>query len=296
MGDTLVKSIRDITLYVGEFTILPSGTRTKRRVIRGIEETIHGKLQRGPRDMAKEGPSLLKKGHKDVGDEGEGGVYEQNPGLVLPAQSKPEDDQSGTDGNAPQTGHRAAERVTGAYERQEEHEADVAHEHGDILGENVHHYHYLLAREIGKVMKHLSVQPPKQYTYDEWKWYLKLMGEDEGSPDSHRTPRAKIKKGGKRGDKNGAPKLGQGEVTEEEDAEVQGWSWLGNRSPLMGDKEEAEWVLERLCGTLERELKKQREDAEKGEKAEEPPVDRTEGNERPFSKSNSEGGSSSSSS
>ena len=37
------------------------------------------------------------------------------------------------------------------------------------------------------------------------------------------------------------------------------WSWLGNRSPLMGETEEAEWVLERLTATLERELKKQHE-------------------------------------
>jgi len=31
------------------------------------------------------------------------------------------------------------------------------------------------------------------------------------------------------------------------------WSWVGNRSPLMGEREGAEWVLDRLTKTLERE-------------------------------------------
>ena len=32
------------------------------------------------------------------------------------------------------------------------------------------------------------------------------------------------------------------------------WAWIGNRSPLMSEKEEAHWVLERLINRLEREL------------------------------------------
>lgn len=33
------------------------------------------------------------------------------------------------------------------------------------------------------------------------------------------------------------------------------WSWLGPRSPLMANKSEAEWLLERLCAVLETELR-----------------------------------------
>jgi potassium channel subfamily K len=40
------------------------------------------------------------------------------------------------------------------------------------------------------------------------------------------------------------------------------WSWIGNRSPLMGNKEEAEWVLERLTRTLQRELEEMRKEEE----------------------------------
>ncbi len=44
----------------------------------------------------------------------------------------------------------------------------------------------VLIKEIGKVMKHLNSSPPRKYTFDEWAWYLKLIGEDENSADTHR--------------------------------------------------------------------------------------------------------------
>ena len=36
------------------------------------------------------------------------------------------------------------------------------------------------------------------------------------------------------------------------------WSWLSNESPLMSQKSEAEWILDRLSAALERELDRQR--------------------------------------
>jgi potassium channel subfamily K len=36
------------------------------------------------------------------------------------------------------------------------------------------------------------------------------------------------------------------------------WSWLSNASPLMSEKSEAEWILDRLSAALERELNRQR--------------------------------------
>ena len=38
----------------------------------------------------------------------------------------------------------------------------------------------------------------------------------------------------------------------------QQWTWLGSESPLMGYKTEAEWILERLGATLEREMEDSR--------------------------------------
>ena len=36
------------------------------------------------------------------------------------------------------------------------------------------------------------------------------------------------------------------------------WSWLSNDSPLMSNKSEATWILDRLSTALERELNRQR--------------------------------------
>ena len=61
--------------------------------------------------------------------------------------------------------------------------------------------------------------------------------------------------------------------TDDEDGGMRQWSWLGNRSPLMGDTEEAEWVLEKLSMTLEKEMEKlseaktKRDDEDRGENA-----------------------------
>ena len=123
---------------------------------------------------------------------------------------------------------------------------------------------------------HLNTSPDKQYTYDEWKWYLKLMGEDEGSAETHRPAPIEVEKTD--GDEpdlgRGQSKMGEGG----EDDQVRQWSWMGNRSPLMGDKGEPEWVLEALCQTLERELKKQRE-KNRSVKRDRPPVGRHEDSE-----------------
>lgn len=105
-------------------------------------------------------------------------------------------------------------------------------------------------------MKHLNSSPPRKYTFDEWAWYLKLVGEDESSAETHRAPLTKPK--------------GDGEVAMMDGNKDIKWSWIGNRSPLMGNKEEAQWVLTRLTRTLDRELEEiRKEEMERfGDKAE----------------------------
>lgn len=95
-------------------------------------------------------------------------------------------------------------------------------------------------------------KPPRKYEYDEWAWYLKLIGEDEGSAESHRRPHIHPRGQGK----GLGTSVGQkgGRDGDQEEPKTEKWSWVGERSPLMGGKEEAEWVLERLVRTLEWEL------------------------------------------
>jgi potassium channel subfamily K, other eukaryote len=117
------------------------------------------------------------------------------------------------------------------------------------------HYHAMLIKEIRFVMRHLNSSPPRKYSFDEWAWYLRLIGEDESSPETHCKAIRKPKRSG----------TGLGtDMGRKMDEETVKWSWIGNRSPLMGNKEEAEWVLERLTKTLERELEAMRKEEEEG--------------------------------
>ena len=237
MGDTIVKGIRDLTLYLGEFTLLPGDVGIRQRLRQLMTKARGKKIFSGTKThMMDEPPGFLSE--KNNADE-----------------EKAED-----------LGGAAADRLAGAYEREELKAAGSAKARGDKLDENMHEYHYLLIKEFRNVMKHLNENPPRKYTYDEWAWFLKLMGQDEASARSHRTAPIEIKK-----PKDEGPEMQQAKI-DDHDKSTHAWSWLGNRSPLMGEMEEAEWVLERLSLTLERALKKQSESQQKGTTMEQPPV------------------------
>ncbi|KAL6713526.1 hypothetical protein ACLMJK_008991 [Lecanora helva] len=223
MGDTVVKGIRDLTIWLGEFTVLPGDVGARQRIRNLVDQTLAGKLFRGALDV-DEPRDLLSGG-------------------------KCKDERKANTG-----GSRAAatDVEAGKLEKDELRAAQEAKARGDKLGEDIHEYHYLLVKEFRNVMKHLNESPPRKYTYEEWAWFLKLMGEDEASHSAHRPPPVKVKHVSP--DKE--PDISQGQ-TDNAEGQLQQWSWLGNRSPLMGETEEAEWVLERLSMTLEKELKKQ---------------------------------------
>ncbi|KAK1827704.1 hypothetical protein QBC39DRAFT_168155 [Podospora conica] len=109
-------------------------------------------------------------------------------------------------------------------------------------------YHITLVEEIGRVTQHLKSKPPRKYTFAEWAWYLRLVGEDEGDADRHRGP-GHVHRALHKNKKKRPPE------EEGKDGEGESWSWVGTKSPLMGSMEEAEWILERLTGRLTEELK-----------------------------------------
>ncbi|KAL3421839.1 Outward-rectifier potassium channel TOK1 [Phlyctema vagabunda] len=191
MGDTIVKGIRDLTLWVGNITVLPGEQDFKTSLKNSIKKATPNRF-------------FLHKPKK-----------ESDP-QVQPAQ-----------------------------------------EFSLSSSEQETHLHLLLIREIITVTGHLNSSPPKKYTFDEWARFLYLIGEEEGNAETHR--KALKFKGSRRKREEEDEGLGDGPGTgagQDDDAEgIKKWSWVGNRSPLMGTKDEAEWVLERLTATLEDELR-----------------------------------------
>ena len=209
MGDTVVKATRDLTDYLGEFTVLPGDSSSKQRA-------------------------------------------KQLFSSITTRFGKKTNQQQSTNGSRKDTGHSNSKLEVGA-------------DHGkkDEISKNKHTYRYLLIREFRNVLNHLDEQPPHRYTYEEWAWYLKLMGENEDVSHSHRQPPVQISNEKSKGELD----MQQGPTDDVGDKDQkQAWSWLGNRSPLMGEMAEAEWVLERLSATLEKELRRECEDVKKEER------------------------------
>ena len=138
------------------------------------------------------------------------------------------------------------DRLKSHTEKEELGLAEEAGKHGDKLMRDIHFYHFILSKEIRKLMKDVDASPPRQYSYSEWAYYLHLLGQDENNSAFHRRPRIHHKHGNR-----STPDLGTAD-----DGDEQAWSWLGIRSPLMGNSSEAQWLLRRLSARLEMEMRK----------------------------------------
>lgn len=250
MGDTVIAGVRDLTIYLGEFTVLPGEASIKSRLKQHASKVTHGKaFSNGP------GPEMdAPPGFSGIGEEGQNEDQEK--------------------GNSNQFAHAVATNHMAKFlEKEELAEASAAADRGDQLSSDIHMYHFLLIKELRNVMKHINETPPRKYSYEEWMWYLKLIGEDESASSTHRKAPIKVSPVGGEGDQErneekGTMQQGGGqtrkevEVGEEGEDKAEGkrsqaWSWVGTRSPLMGEIEEADWILERLSLTLEMELRKQ---------------------------------------
>ena len=85
-------------------------------------------------------------------------------------------------------------------------------------------YHCLLIEEVARVMKDVTSAAPRRYTFEQWVWYLKLIGEESRDMRQHRERRVPC-------------------------------SWLDDERLMLGTgHEEGEWILARLMKTLQREL------------------------------------------
>jgi potassium channel subfamily K len=152
---------------------------------------------------------------------------------------------------------RAAEHV----EEEELGQAEESGKHGDYLERDIHFYHFVLAKEVRQMLSDMQTSPPRQYTYEEWTYYLRLLGQNEEDASGHRRPEDQHQHS-----KGDAPDIGTAD-----DGDDINWSWLGIRSPLMGNTNESEWLLQRLATKLEAEMRKLSSPNEK-ERTEKPPI------------------------
>ncbi|KAF2090437.1 voltage-gated potassium channel [Saccharata proteae CBS 121410] len=227
MGDTVVKTFSDFTIWLGSLTVLPD--------------------EKGVRNTVKAG--LEKLGRQNIFS----------------------NDQITGDDRKKHVEELALDRLTKHIAEEELEEAEEAGQRGDELERDTHFYHYILAKEVREVMKDAQVSPPKEYSYGQWAYFLKLVGQDEEDPSLHRKPPIKADRSEEDGLVGIGEAGGKAEKPDPDDQRPARWSWLGTKSPLMGSQTEAEWILERLSATLERELRKMRTEKLEGKKTP-PPI------------------------
>lgn len=116
-------------------------------------------------------------------------------------------------------------------------------------------FQLLLVAEIQSVTQHLREPKPRRYSFEEWAWFLWLLGQDERDAGAHRKARPDEKR-------TRGVAAEQNRMHVDAKAKPFQWSWVGNRSPLTADQEESEWVLDRLTFRLQRVLE---EDADEDE-------------------------------
>lgn len=213
MGDTIIKGIRDLTLWLGTITVLP-GDKNKKDVLGIGKKVVANVLKRKANQNRHHNEQVAT-----------------SPGN---ARTNKAGDQSSVTLTMNDTSHSTQQESTRvAYRKQIE--KDI--EKGKVQ------YHLLLVKEIAEVIKHVNAKPAREYNYDEWIWYLKLAGEDDTNA-LFKTSAIEEEVANDEG----------GQHSQRRDREDVKWTWLSESSPLMGDKCETEWILDKLTRSLQREL------------------------------------------
>ena len=280
MGDTVVKVIKDLTIWLGEITVLPSDQGgVVDRLKHGAAKATNGRLMSNWVKMTEENSTSA---NREEVDEDFRNFQEMNPGL---AKMAPREAHHGH-------GHRwkldleAADRMGKDMEDEEKDEEADAKHRGDSIAEDNHHYRHILISQLRKVYQDTNASTPKKYSYAEWAFFLALLGEDENDSKFHRKAPIKTKdrkvKDILKTDNDATAAVekeetedvegsspeeggdGQADTNTDENDGVTKWSWIGNRSPLMGDQSEAEWLLEKLFNKLEQSLREQWKSGKEG--------------------------------
>jgi potassium channel subfamily K, other eukaryote len=260
MGDTVVKGVKDATIWLGEVTVLPSNEASVIDRLRyGVERMTLGFIDP---ERAPNFPNWTKKQKPEDDDSSD--IQEMPPGLtkILPLRRRKRMSR-----NERNVGERLAED----FAQEEKLEENDAKDRGDQIAEDEHHYRRQLLEQIRRVYADSAASTPKKYTYEEWAFFLKLLGEDESDSRYHiragkKRPKAKRHgvsdaswvRDGLDGQMQILPPH-QNQAHEADEDEIVQWSWIGPRSPLMGDKEEPEWLLAKLFQRLEDSMREAQE-------------------------------------
>lgn len=218
--DTVVQMISRLTMWIGSLTVLPGEGGFRATAKQTVKRLPIGKLN--PKDFEMQQP----------------------PGFIAASRKINTSDE---DEDRKTIQDRIIDRLATHLEAEELRQAAEAQDGGDNVERDIHFYHFVLARESQRLLKDLNASPPKKYQWSEWEYFLKLMSNDYDTklPTGQKLVPVELR-------------LAETQKEWERKREHHRWSWLGEKSPLMGYQSETEWLLERLTACLEKELRNSR--------------------------------------
>jgi potassium channel subfamily K, other eukaryote len=239
MGDTVVKGVKDATIWLGEVTVLPSDESSVLDRLRyGLYKMTFGKKAAERKRQRKADPDASSDDLPHL---------EEPPGRIL-GRLKSHRHHTRPNGTE--------DRLASDFEKSEAEDEQQAHLRGDTIAEDEHHYRRILLSEIRKIYADTTASQSKQYTYAEWAYYIKLLGQDEADSRYHKNAKADQDAPGSHPNHEREHHHGHHHRNSSENADPSKpeylqpgdpssikWSWIGQRSPLMGDKEESAWLL-----------------------------------------------------
>ncbi|KAL6409998.1 hypothetical protein AUP68_06406 [Ilyonectria robusta] len=227
-SDTVVKFIRNGTLRLGNVTILPGDEGFIGNMKHIISKITFGRAFPGHLGSASPELAVSSKSTDKRLDE----IMTEPDGQTLQGDDRGGPSASVVDQRVSQSRRPQCTRAPSQRSL-----SRLRNPHDELpTGTN---FHFLLISEIQVIATHLKESKPHRYTFDQWAWYLKLIGEDEHNAQTH----CKAKPIEKRQNPN----------DEDSDKELM-WSWVGNRNPLIGSQEESEWIFDRLMERLRESL------------------------------------------
>jgi potassium channel subfamily K len=153
MADTVVKWIADVTEYVASITVLP-----------------------GPGGARKTGRTYLGQ----LTDRASEAVERYTPFGKDKSRTKKHLERMDPRKHDEEMLIMLSEKL----ERHvEEEEIKAAMNSKDSLEKDVHFYNFVLSKELRKLQKDVLASPPKEYSWHDWEYYLKLMGDEDDDFD-----------------------------------------------------------------------------------------------------------------
>ncbi|KAJ6441601.1 potassium channel [Purpureocillium lavendulum] len=249
-GDTVIKFIRDVTIQIGHVTILPGDDDFKHSFKGMVHKLTCGQVFRRVYTMDRDIESRNHLSEKPT---------PISSHVKHAAKSSLSKVKRHTQASA------SSDHVTSARHRHVP-AMDVTQAHRGNL-DNLptgHDFSILLVSEIQTVARHAREARAKRYSFDEWAWYLRLIGEDERKPDTHKKAQPQARKSFKRDHKShekkpsaspqpAAARGDHGALNGHDDERVK-WSWVDHQSPVFGEKGESDWILAKLVDRLRESL------------------------------------------